>query len=144
MYIYYIYLFKFIYIYIYLFICIYFYIHRHTHTHKRWCLETFPNVFGSKIQASSFQEKLLGSKNQALPDPRPGAVVDPRSFSWNFGSWIQSNCFGSRDFGNAWKCLETQNHNTDSFPNLFHVHTSFDLLLTNQTLSAHRQLSQVP
>ena len=45
---------------------------------------------GSKIQDPRFQEKLLGSEDKAFPDPRLGSTVDPRSFSWNLGSWIQT------------------------------------------------------
>ena len=60
--------------------------------------------FQTWIQDPRFQEKLLGSKNKALPNQRPGPLVDPRScfldlgiqtsdprsFSWNLGTWIQS------------------------------------------------------
>ena len=49
-------------------------------------------LLGSKvwIQDPRFQKKLLGSEDKAFPDPRLGSAVDPRSFSWNLGSWIQT------------------------------------------------------
>ena len=57
-------------------------------------------LLGSKvwIQDPRFQKKLLGSEDKAFPDPRLGSAVDPRSFSWNLGSWILDPDLGSKKF----------------------------------------------
>ena len=53
---------------------------------------------GSKIQDPRFQEKLLGSTAEPSLGSGKALSSDPRSFSWNLGSWILDPDLGSKKF----------------------------------------------
>ena len=53
---------------------------------------------GSKIQDPRFWEKLLGSTAEPSRGSGKALSSDPRSFSWNLGSWILGPDLGSKKF----------------------------------------------